>query len=131
MKKTELRESMNKQKQIEELTRLSYKALGMKRSKRRRTEDAQARAAIGASLNSFFNQMGIGEALLVDRSNISHYARKHEDNLSFWSGYRNIFNTVNGIVAASCSNGTIQDEIDMLNTEIQILNEVKNNLKKN
>tara|TARA_R100000541_G_scaffold31844_1_gene40663 strand:+ start:1094 stop:1498 length:405 start_codon:yes stop_codon:yes gene_type:complete len=130
MKQSELYKSTNKQEKIEKLTRLSYRALGIKKSKKRDTSQAQARAAIGASLNLFFNQMGIGKALSVDRSNVSHYARKHKENLSFWRGYKNVFNTVNGIVVEECKNGNLQDEIDMLNAEIRTLTEVKNNLKK-
>lgn len=130
MKQAELYNSMNKQEKIEELTKLSYKALGIEKSKRRDTAQAQARAAIGTSLNCFFNQKGIGKALSVGRSNVSHYAKKHKENLSFWRGYKNVFNTVNGIVVEECRNGNLQDEIDMLNAEIRTLNEVKNNLKR-
>ena len=121
---------MNKQATIEELTILSYNALGIERSKRSRTEDAQARAAIGASMNLFFSQMGIGKALFVDRSNISHYAKKHKENLSFWPGYKHIFNTVNSIVTEQCKNENIQDEIDGLSASIEGLIQRQDNLKR-
>jgi hypothetical protein len=121
---------MRKQATIEELTILSYNALGLERSKRRKTKDAQARAAIGASMNLFFNQMGIGKALFVDRSNISHYAKNHKQNLSFWPGYKHIFDTVDCIVTEQCKNENIQDEIDGLSASIEGLTQRKNNLKR-
>jgi len=120
---------MNKQATIEDLTILSYNALGIKRSKRRKTKDAQARAAIGASMNKHFSQMDIGKSLFVDRSNISHYAKKHKQNLSFWPGYKHIFNTVDSIVTEQCKNENIQDEIDRLKDSIEDLIQRQNNLK--
>jgi len=129
-RKLKIKNMTNKQEIIEELTIMSYKALGIDRSTRRKTTDAQARAAIGASMNLFFPQLGIGKALLVDRSNISHYAKNHTQNLSFWPGYKHIYDTVNCIVTEQCKNDNIQDEIDGLSASIEGLVQRQNNLKR-
>jgi hypothetical protein len=120
---------MNEKETIEELTVLSYNALGIKRSKSRKTRNAQARAAIGVSMYGFFTQDGIARSLYIDRSTISHYSKKHSENMVFWTGYRDIYATVSELVIEQCRSANIQQEIDSLDKSIENLIRRKNNLK--
>ncbi len=120
---------MNEKETIEELTILSYNALGLERSNTRKTMSAQARAAIGVSMGVFFTQSKVAKSLFVDRSNISHYFKNHKRNISYWPGYEEIYNTVNDIVIEQCRADNIQGEIEVLDASILCLIKRKENLQ--
>tara|TARA_R110000823_G_scaffold52927_6_gene130647 strand:- start:312 stop:689 length:378 start_codon:yes stop_codon:yes gene_type:complete len=120
---------MNEKETIEALTVLSYSILGVKRGKSRKTANAQARAAIGVSMYGYFTQGEVAKALHIDRSTISHYSKKHSENMIFWTGYRDIYATVSELVIEQCRTASIQQEIDGLDRSIEHLEQRKNNLK--
>ena len=82
---------------VEEIISETYSALEMPRNKSRKTIYAQARAAIAMALNKYFLQLPISSALGIDRSVVSYYKSKHEDNLKHWGGYSKVYNTAEGI----------------------------------
>jgi hypothetical protein len=120
---------MNEKETIEALTVLSYSVLGVKRGKSRKTLNAQARAAIGVSMYGYFTQGEVAKALHIDRSTISHYSKKHSENMIFWTGYRDMYATVSELVIEQCRTASIQQEIDGLDKSIKHLEQRKNNLK--
>jgi len=119
---------MNEKETIEELTVLSYNALGLPRSKSRKTRSAQARAAIGVAMHGFFSQKSVATSLDIERSTISHYDRKHSDNMIFWDGYRDIYITVSEIIIEQCRTANIEQEIKSLDKSISDLNRRRDNL---
>ena len=82
---------------VEEIISEVYSALDIPRNKSRKTIYTQARAAIAMALNKYFLQLPIASALGIDRSVVSYYKSKHEDNLKHWGGYSKAYKTAESI----------------------------------
>lgn len=82
---------------VEEIISETYSALDLSRKKSRETIYAQARAATAMALNKYFSQLPIASALGVDRSTISYYKSKHDDNLKQWAGYSKTYKIAENI----------------------------------
>ena len=65
-----------------------YDALRMADTKRRHKEQVKARNAIADALLGHFNSKQVAAHLSRDRSTLSHMVKKHEDNMSYWEGYK-------------------------------------------
>jgi|TARA_R110001599_G_scaffold77978_2_gene212293 predicted transcriptional regulator len=121
---------------VEEIISETYSALDLSRKKSRETIYAQARAATAMALNKYFSQLPIASALGVDRSTISYYKSKHEDNLKHWGGYSKAYKTAESIADSKTYHEirhvgikTAAKEIESLEKRLKYLRKEKKDLE--
>jgi len=121
---------------VEEIISETYSALDLSRKKSRETIYAQARAATAMALNKYFSQLPIASALGVDRSTISYYKSKHDDNLKHWGGYIKAYKTAESIADSKTYHEirhvgikTAAKEIESLEKRLKYLRKEKKDLE--
>ncbi len=99
-----------------------YSAIGMVPDDSRRADQVKARNAIGVALSQWAdNQQEVAEVLKRDRSTVAHMTINHEDNLSFWKGYKDLYEKAKLIVDNRLSATSKADRLANLTNQIFIL----------
>ena len=77
---------------LKEVQENYYHEINLARSEGQTTPQSKARAAFAVALMSIgIIQETVAKVVDRDRSTMSHYTRKHGDNLRYWKGYRAIY----------------------------------------
>ena len=99
-----------------------YSTIGMVPDDSRRADQVKARNAIGVALSQWAdNQQEVAEVLKRDRSTVAHMTINHEDNLSFWKGYKDLYEKAKLIVDNRLSATSKADRLANLTNQIFIL----------
>lgn len=99
-----------------------YAAIGMIPDGSRKSDQVKARNAIGVALSQWAdNQQEVAEILERDRSTVAHMTINHEDNLSFWKGYKELYEKAKMIVDNRLSATSRADKLANLTNQIYLL----------
>ena len=107
-----------------------YHVIGLTPNKSRHQEQVKARAAMMCAMRQFkLSTTDIGKVFDTDHSTVCHHARKHDENLKHWPGYRK-----NYIAAARLCNETMkykamQSKLKYVNAQLNKLNRMKKDLE--
>ena len=118
-----------KEQLVEEIVAEAYDTLNMPRNKSRETSHAQTRAAVAVALNTYFAQLPISKSLGINRSTISHYKGKHEENLKWWGGYGSKYKVARAITDSRFYSEVTEINIDVTLKQIRSLEEKLDRLR--
>jgi hypothetical protein len=99
-------------------TDATYEALGIKRTDKKDKDQAQARAAMGVALCEYLSHTNACKPLGRDRSTISTYVYKHDDNMKYWSGYAQKYNVARGICEIHMHGAARDYDISVIDRQI-------------
>ena len=101
-----------------------YTHIGMIPDGTRKSEQVMARNAIACALLKWSrNQEEVADVLNRDRSTVAHMMLNHEDNLSFWKGYKDLFEQATLIVDNRLSASSKADKLAGIANKIYLLEE--------
>ena len=99
-----------------------YRAIDLEPNDTRKSIQVKARTAIGVALMTWAkNQWEVAEALGRDRSTVAHYGIKHENNLLYWDGYSEMYDTALLITEHRMSQLAIPQKLEKLAEKLALL----------
>jgi predicted XRE-type DNA-binding protein len=99
-----------------------YTSIGVHPDDSRKADQVKARNAIGVALLHWADtQQEVAEVLGRDRSTIAHMMINHSDNLEYWKGYKDMYETATMIVNNRLSASSKADKLASLTNKIYML----------
>lgn len=99
-----------------------YTSIGVRPDNTRKSDQVKARNAIGVALLQWADtQQEVAEVLGRDRSTIAHMMLNHSDNLDYWKGYKEMYETASMIVDNRLSASSKADKLADITKKIHLL----------
>lgn len=95
-----------------------YSTLGMAPTTSREEEHVMVRAAIGATLCRYMSDANAGKVLGKDRTTVTHYKRNHDNNMTQWIGYSDVYAVAKNVISVSIDNSLLDGRIQALKTRM-------------
>jgi len=99
-----------------------YTSIGVRPDNTRTSDQVKARNAIGCALLQWADtQQEVADVLGRDRSTVAHMMLNHHDNLDYWKGYKELYETATMIVDNRLSASSKADKLAEITNKIYIL----------